>query len=131
MLVQQRFGTDCVIATLAMYSKKPYEEVVEVSERLGIKPLGLCQYDALRILKEFGHTLEQSFDFYEFVPCIVSAPSLNSKGKMHSVYWDGEKVLDPQEGNPGKEFYDNELLFGGFSTTLVDMKLVNAPYATV
>jgi hypothetical protein len=127
MLIRQRYDIDCVIATIAMYTHKTYEDVIEVCERLKIRPLGLCGYDSIRILKEFGHELVQCFDFYDFVPCIVSVPSLNSRGKMHSVYWDGQRVWDPQEGNEGKEFYDNELLFGGFASVLVDMKLVHAP----
>lgn len=33
---------------------------------------------------------------------VLSVNSLNNNGGSHAVYWDGEKVYDPQEGIEGK-----------------------------
>lgn len=127
MLIRQRFKADCVVASVAMYCKVPYEKVVEVLESLKIKPSNLGGNDTLRAMKQLGHVnVTEKLEFYDFLPCILSVPSLNNKGRMHAVYWDGERIWDPQEGNEGMEFYTTEFLYANQSWAggIVDMSSI-------
>jgi hypothetical protein len=41
---------------------------------------------------------------------ILSVPSLNeAEGVTHSVYWDGRRAWDPQQGREGKLTYTNQM----------------------
>jgi hypothetical protein len=41
-------------------------------------------------------------------PCTVTVPSLNIPGMSHSVTWNGEEILDPNWGRPGRKFWGTE-----------------------
>lgn len=117
MLIVQRTPTQCVIATIAMATGRPYDEVLaaalasnEFDEALG------CKSEA-KVLEHLGYSnrFEDGFPVGDFRwmlkayqisaeffrdqawgrRAIMAVPSLNITGGSHSVYWDGYSVFDP------------------------------------
>jgi hypothetical protein len=42
-------------------------------------------------------------------PAVLTVPSLNSgSGQTHAVYWDGQRIWDPNHGRSGKKSYTNQ-----------------------
>lgn len=130
-LIRQRGPRDCGIAAIAMFTGRPYEEVLEAGLASGGYLKGGGTRSSGEILHQLGYHWEnlvtdtkpntrrfrtvavmeyyQSPDFVRDIlwgrPCLMSVPSLNKEGGYHLIYYDGQRILDPQEGRKGKKFY--------------------------
>ena len=124
-LVNQRTDLDCGIACVAMYARVSYEEALEeVNKIQGNMPIiGLSRRTMTKALKALGINAIESWKFFDGIPTIVSVPSLNTKAAMHYVFWNGNtgEVYDPQAGKEGKEAYNKDFLYRGWSSTIVDV----------
>jgi hypothetical protein len=108
-LVQQREEWDCVIAGIATWTGRSYEEVLEAHKLLNAKvkhhAYGLSDFDSDRILFHFGmhpFTIDQA---YGAVPGLLDFPSVNFPGRAHCVFYTGYDILDPNTGRDGKVSY--------------------------
>lgn len=108
--VQQRFSGDCQLCCLAMFLGVSYEEVVKhvwgnelvhgLRDERTEYILGLFEADV--VIRDVNR-LDRS------QPAVLTVPSLNHyDGGRHVVYWDGERVWDPNQGVPGKKTYTNQ-----------------------
>lgn len=124
-LVTQRTPNDCVIATIAMATGRPYDEVLRVGIECGAYVEGKGTRGDSKILEALGlsHEFENgrpvgdivckhrphclSAEFFRDLAwgrrAIFTVPSLNIEDGHHSVYWDGREVFDPNP--PGKKRY--------------------------
>jgi hypothetical protein len=110
MLIRQRTRTDCAICAIAMALGLAYEEVMERALSLKdaydpeqgmraeysvIESFGLQQMRDFRVMYRGVLSTEFFRHFSWGRRAILAVPSLNTEGKFHSVYWNGEQVLDP------------------------------------
>lgn len=114
-LIRQRNNSDCAVCTLAMALGVSYDEVLalcpDYRKRLadGIR-VGLSIPDYLYVARSYGftfrsvypHTVNKEYgdDFWEYLSekiALLVVHSLNYKGRLHSVYWDGLGVYDPSK----------------------------------
>lgn len=122
-LIEQRGGSDCVIAAIAMALGRPYEDVLEAAAD-EFDPAKGCRNEQ-KVLERLGlrYTFENgepvgdivcrrkdwclSPDFYRAMiwgrPALVTVPSLNIPGGHHMVFYDGHQVPDPNP--PTKKRY--------------------------
>ena len=117
--VQQKCGSSCGIACVAMTSGIDFDTVLEWSGRPGISARKL--YD-LACKADLAPSYREHRELSPDAVHIVAVPSLNIKAGMHLIVIDtrdanlaaGEwcKMYDPVEGIPGKEVYTPELLRG-------------------
>ncbi len=106
-LVQQRNDSDCVIACLAMWTGRDYDEVAASVVRLNG---GVCLWEAVTYLRSVGQQARRSIWWFHTHRAILDLPSVNFVGGMHAVYWDGEQIFDPNQGRPGRLVWTRELL---------------------
>ena len=117
-LIQQRSDNDCVLASIAMAVGAGKWEDVWTDEDLQsaidsqgisdyepwLKRVGLVNYEDYRVV--YTHT--GASDTHVLLwgrRALLSVRSLNNDGGYHMVYFDGEKLHDPQEGVEGKLAY--------------------------
>ena len=110
--VQQRMPADCAVATLAMFLGVTYEKIACHCTGAELVLSGLPWVRENHILKLFKTPCDvfdrSVMDWTK--PAILSVPSLNEgSGVSHSVYWDGQRVWDPQHGRKGKSSYTNQM----------------------
>lgn len=106
-IINQKTDKDCVIASFAMWLKKPYEEIMDKAIELGVAPDSEgVNDDAEDILGAgFGMKLAR-MRYYAGVEGILTVPSLNFPLKAHAVYVNHYVLHDPQTNKPGKKWYD-------------------------
>lgn len=130
--IPQRHEWDCGICCIAMMTGKTYEAVYAVSPTHYIQRLGMSDGMAVDIIKKLG--------FYNIVlakrilPCLPGEPLMLAvppksgprkslkPAKMHYIFWDGDKILDPQAGREGKRFYDEEDVPGSYDVRQLTQK---------
>ena len=100
-----------MLACIAMVTDNTYQAVLLAAGRLGVVkditlPLkrGLTAEEAVKIIHDLDHDYELTYpaNFLGEGVYIISVPSLNTMGGLHSVVVDLDEdfeVLDPQEGN--------------------------------
>lgn len=107
--IQQKFGSDCAVACLAMFLGVPYDRVALHVTGWELVEHGLTgpRVDFLAGLfgVEIRYRAPEIIDWER--PAVLSVPSLNNGG-AHAVFWDGVRFWDPQEGNAGKRAYSPE-----------------------
>lgn len=112
---QDPFG--CVVASIAMLVQKSKAEVGEVFKQQGIEyENGVNTAAICSTLRLLGFSSEVSEERSQG-PCLFSVESLNVRGMYHSLYFDGEEILDPQMGNEGCFWYASDWspeAIGGF-----------------
>lgn len=109
-LIQQKFSSDCGVACLAMFLGRPYEDVAVHCSGWELMRHGLSgpRVDFLTCLfgVEINYRHPDVIDWTK--PAVLSVTSLNVDG-AHAVYWDGERINDPNEGKPGKRAYSEDI----------------------
>lgn len=110
--VQQRMPADCAVATLAMFLGVAYEDIARHCTGAELVDSGLSWSRENHIL----HLFRKPCDVFDRTvmdwnaPAILSVPSINeAEGVTHSLYWDGNRVWDPQQGRKGKHSYSNQM----------------------
>jgi len=113
-LIQQKFSSDCGVAALAMFLGRPYEDVAVHCSGWELMRHGLSGPRTDFLASLFG--VEISYRHPDVIdwtkPAVLSVPSLNIDGS-HAVYWDGQRINDPNEGKAGKRVYSESLDYGG------------------
>ena len=109
--VQQRMLADCVVATLAMFLGRSYEDIARHCSGAELVQHGLPFPRGQHICELFKTKVEvvdiSLLDWKR--AAILTVPSLNDgKGQTHSVYWDGKRAWDPQQGREGYAAYTNQ-----------------------
>lgn len=109
--VQQRMPADCVVATLAMFLGRSYEDIARHCNGAELVSYGLPWVRERHICELFKIEVElvdiSLLDWRR--AAILTVPSLNDgKGQIHSVYWDGRRAWDPQQGREGYAAYTNQ-----------------------
>ena len=108
-IIQQRMADDCVIASMAMFTNKSYEEVWNHAVGLGVEPKGKgINDDAESALgKSLGVFLVR-MPYMGGAKGILSVPSLHDieHRVSHAVYVNNYKIYDPQTNVKDKLFYD-------------------------
>jgi len=107
-LINQRTNFDCTAAALAMFFGYKYDDFLSkyFADYKFDRPVSYGE--ELKIFHSEGAR-------YINVPtwtmpkckCIAVVPSMNWPGKLHSVFYDGENLFDPQANREGKKHYDN------------------------
>jgi hypothetical protein len=114
-LIQQRTSSDCVLACIAMAAgAASWDEVwTQADADKVVASRGISPYD----YSEWSERAGLKFDdcsIYESCSqktvkyllrgqrAILSVYSLNIDGGHHAVYWDGQRLWDPNEGVAGK-----------------------------
>jgi hypothetical protein len=105
--VQQRNDHDCVIACLAMWMDRDYDEIAKAVLRVNE---GVCLWDAVSYMRVNGIPARRSSWWFHSHKAILDVPSLNFVGGMHAIYWDGERLFDPNKGRAGRIEWTSELL---------------------
>ncbi len=110
--IPQRMPADCAVAALAMFLGVTYEDIARHCTGSELVDSGMPWVRENHIL----HLFKAPCDVFDRTvmdwssPAILSVPSLNeAEGVTHSVYWDGSRVWDPQQGRKGKASYTNQL----------------------
>lgn len=104
--VQQRTAYDCGVACLAMALIISYENALTLVEREAIDiTKGMRDEEVHKIIQGLGIDVTMSEFFFPMKKQIVAVPSLNLTDCYHYVYWDGEKVHDPNYGKENKRHY--------------------------
>ena len=107
-MIQQRRADDCVIASMAMFANKSYDEVWNKAVALGVEPRGKGMKD------DAEHSLALSFGIFLArmpymggVRGILSVPSLNhtEHRASHAVFVHHYKIYDPQTGFKNMLYY--------------------------
>jgi hypothetical protein len=114
-LIQQRTSSDCVLACIAMAAgAESWDQVWtqadadKVVESKGVSPFDYSDWGARAGLKfdycSIYDTMSQKIVKYllKGQRAILSVESLNIDGGSHAVFWDGNRLWDPNEGVPGK-----------------------------
>jgi len=110
--VQQRMPADCAVAALAMFLNLAYEDIARHCTGAELVDSGLTwirENYILNLYKTPCDVFDKTvMDWSK--PAILSVPSLNeAEGVTHSVYWDGRRIWDPQQGRAGKVAYRNQM----------------------
>jgi hypothetical protein len=107
-LVRQRTNDQCAIASIVMATGLDYDYVLNVATIARSYIQGTHTASLLNELnvgfravydhgQRFGISVWR--DFLYGRRAVLSVESLNNEGGKHLVFWDGYKVLDPQNGN--------------------------------
>ncbi len=111
-MIKQRTKTDCGICVLAMYLGIDYDEAYGLLLNHQPNDLhnGAVTYYMVRICADkrrgYGYLrLKEDFDLS--IPAMIKVRNIYGTGNTHFVYWDGKKILDPNEG---KEITMSELI---------------------
>lgn len=113
--VNQRGNWDCVLASAAIWAKKPYDEVMEVFKKMGYdykhldSQQGCNSVEKYQLLKKLGIEPFVIDECFGSVPGILSMPSLNKPGGAHATFYDGRNIWDPLYGKESKKFYEPTL----------------------
>jgi len=100
-VLKQRNTWDCSICCMAMATGRSYEDVLEVylsspdDARRWELGIGTSTTSVLRVLTLLGWKPVMTHGVALSYVGIVSVASINFPGKLHHVYWDGQKVMDP------------------------------------
>ncbi|OGU55432.1 MAG: hypothetical protein A2V66_16790 [Ignavibacteria bacterium RBG_13_36_8] len=100
-IIKQRSKGDCGICALAMFLNISYDVLAKEEEfQEDLKEdfgKGASIRDLWKVAKKYGYDIVYTNNQYfkESEPAIVFVPSLKLKGKIHSIYWDGERIFDP------------------------------------
>ena len=113
-LIQQRTPSDCALACIAMAAgASSWDDVWTQEDADKIAGKGISPFDYSEWGKRIGLRFDycniyagMSQDIVRFLlrgqAAILSVNSLNIDGGSHAVYWDGQRLWDPNEGVPGK-----------------------------
>lgn len=120
-LVTQKNYSDCMLAAIAMAAGKSYDELwTPEDSQLCVDKHGCTDEMTSTFLERIGFKVntdvwrcyiyaanwnEYTKRLFKGRRAIFSIPSLNHEGGFHAVFWDGKKILDPNNGFPGKQFY--------------------------
>jgi len=91
-----------------MWAGESYEAVLA-----GVRPHpsgGICLWDAADYLRQLRIPARRTSWFFESERAILDVPSLNFVGGMHAIYWDGERLWDPNDGRPARLVWTRDLL---------------------
>ncbi len=108
-VVQQRADWDCVLACLAMWTGRPYDELLELYKVMD--PAGFLRQQGVSgsmkeaIMSKLGMEPIVLTTAYGAVPGILSFPSLNNPGGGHAVFYDGYRSWDPQTDREDRKWY--------------------------
>lgn len=109
--VQQRMPADCAVATVAMFLGRSYEDIARHCTGAELVQYGLSWAREEHVCGLFKTSVEVvDIGFLDWKrAAILSVPSLNEgKGQTHSIYWDGKRAWDPQQGREGYAAYTNQ-----------------------
>ena len=109
--VQQRMPADCVVAVLAMFLGRSYEDIARHCSGAELVQYGLPWPREQHICQLFKVKVEVvDISLLNWTrAAILTVPSLNDgKGQTHSIYWDGKRAWDPQQGREGYAAYTNQ-----------------------
>lgn len=108
--INQRMSADCMVAALAMALGVRYNAVARHCSGTELVDTGLLFCRVAEIAKAFKVKVKavpnKAVDWKK--SAILRMPSLNTKGDIHAVYWDGQDLWDPLMGVYGKAIYKNE-----------------------
>jgi len=116
-LIQQKSGSDCVLAAIAMAAGKEKWEDLWTQADLDqvIKDRGVGDIDPWMQRAGFqrGVHYHETYSNYEPVAkkflwkrkALLSIDSLNIAGGMHMVYWDGDRIFDPHDSHDSYLFH--------------------------
>lgn len=110
-LIQQRFTADCAVCCLAMFLGVDYEKVAQHCRGDELVRNGLVNMRERYIaeLFEVAIVFRDVGKLDQTQPAVLTVPSLNSdRGQTHAVYWDGQRVWDPNHGLAGRRSYTNQ-----------------------
>jgi len=106
-IINQRTDKDCVIASFAMWLKKPYEEIMAKAVELGVPPDDEGMIDEAEDILGAGFGMKLArMRYYAGVEGILAVPSLNFPLKSHAVYVHHYVLHDPQTNRVGRNWYD-------------------------
>lgn len=124
-LINQRGHWDCTIASMAMFAKCSYLDVLK--EFLSLYPNhrrnGLSTREMFKVLRAFEIKPFQTNVIFFDIKGIMDVPSLNDLNGVHSVFFDGNKILDPNYKLRGKLYYDKKKLKKVSMTTLITVDM--------
>jgi hypothetical protein len=114
-LIQQRSPSDCVLASIAMAAgKSAWTDLWTDADLAEIAGKGISTYEPWMERAGLGQPYVDYWEVYvgqsmNTFKCmlwkrraLLSIHSINNDGGHHSVYWDGDRIWDPNEGIPGK-----------------------------
>jgi ABC-type bacteriocin/lantibiotic exporter with double-glycine peptidase domain len=98
---QERFG-QCGAACLAMVLEEPLSEVVaslEATLNAPLHEIGVADGEMVEHLRDRGFDRAQvTMEWDGSEEAILTVPSLNHRGILHYIVWDGSQYLDPSTG---------------------------------
>lgn len=116
-LIQQRSDNDCALAAIAMAlgyttwsSCWTDEDLQTVIDSKGVSDLGAwLEKKGLsrgrHFTEAYTHGARETASLLWGRRALVSVNSLNHSQGSHLIYYDGERVWDPQEGVEGKQHF--------------------------
>jgi len=111
-LIRQRTGRDCVLCSVAIVADLEYEQVIELARSIGLDGSGgLSQRNKAELLTAAGiFNYPSPFsELAENAVMVVSAPSVNVLGQMHSIVVDTRNdmliIMDPNRGLRDRQYY--------------------------
>lgn len=99
-MIKQRFPFDCMVATLAMYLSKTWEDVYD---EIGCPNEGIMTSKAAEFLWTKGFDViwrEAQMPTKKAIVCVLSK---NFPDAWHAIYYDGKQFFDP---SPRQQFTD-------------------------
>lgn len=115
VLIQQRSGRDCVLASLAMATGKSSWDELWTQADINLlysndRPNDEVWYERAGLVRRknymtvYIHAVSNDtvVTLITWRRALISIHSLNEPDCNHLVYWDGERVWDPNEGLEGK-----------------------------
>jgi len=100
LVKQEEFG-QCGAACLAMVLGDPLEDVIaEIEDRtwISLSVGGMTDCEIVEHLHKHLVNARIILDWDGQKPAILTVPSLNHRGLLHYIVWDGERYLDPAMG---------------------------------
>jgi hypothetical protein len=107
--VLQRAPDDCMICVLAMMTGRSYEAVVEAALALHADSPreGPMSHSMMRgVATGWGFVLLSGIHMLWDHPAIIGVISPTRPGTGHAVFWDGHKVIDPEQNRSGGAVID-------------------------
>lgn len=101
---------DCALAALSNLSGVSLEALKAAATTISIpfdSPAGIGDDELIEIAATAGIKL-QAKDYIESEPFIFTLPSLNIKGSYHKLMWNGERIVDSNQGIPGRKWWGSE-----------------------
>lgn len=93
-------GTKCVGSILRELGYC-WDNLVTTDTKPDTRPFRTLSFPEYYVSPEFSR------DLLWGRPCMMSVPSLNTPGGWHLLYYDGERVYDPQNGRRNKRYYND------------------------